>query len=122
MKIAVWLDTDMCETVGGGFSYHDRLVHAIDNYSFDPSLDICFVSCGNVGKLKLKRETILLEYEEKPTLAEKIKTKIPLHRQRFKTLVSDRLNECREQAFVDQLRKNGGCVSHRHRASDPLAA
>lgn len=107
MKIAVWLDTDMCETVGGGFSYHDRLVHAIDNYSFDPSLDICFVSCGNVGKLKLKRETILLEYEEKPTLAEKIKTKIPLHRQRFKTLVSDRLNECREQAFVDQLRKNG---------------
>ena len=44
MKIAVSLDENYRPEEGGGFSYYNRLIKAIDGFQFDPSLDICFVT------------------------------------------------------------------------------
>ena len=42
MKVAVFLNTRLAETVGGGFSYLERLIQAIDEHQFDTRLEICF--------------------------------------------------------------------------------
>lgn len=44
MKIGVWLGKYNNPQIGGGFSYVDRLISAIDSFQFDPMIEICFIS------------------------------------------------------------------------------
>jgi hypothetical protein len=47
MKVAIWLSNDMIPTKGGGASYYKTLINGIDNYSFDPSIEIVYVTYRN---------------------------------------------------------------------------
>lgn len=103
MKIGVWLDSNTNEQIGGGFSYYDRLVNSIDNYSFDNSLDICFVTNGNTERISLKKEVIQLKTDIQPSLKEKFLCRIPMHRQRFKNLMNNRINNNKNKYYINQL-------------------
>lgn len=46
MKIAIILKNNYRQSAGGGFSYYDKLVKAIDAYQFDENLEFCFVHFG----------------------------------------------------------------------------
>jgi glycosyltransferase involved in cell wall biosynthesis len=59
IKIAIWLNRGYAPKEGGGYSYYERLVDAIDNYDFDENIDVCFVTEDENIK-GLKREVILL--------------------------------------------------------------
>ena len=63
MRVAVWLDKDYKPEIGGGFTYYDKLVKAIDTYQFDSSLDICFVSDKTNDTKYFSRSLILLNYQ-----------------------------------------------------------
>ena len=43
-------------TLGGGFSYQERLIEAIDAYSFDPSVEVCFVGRIAAEKVRLTKK------------------------------------------------------------------
>jgi glycosyltransferase involved in cell wall biosynthesis len=54
LKVGIYL-IDLLPAEGGGFSYSERLIHAIDNHPFDPRLQVCFVGRrpgGNTGMKK----------------------------------------------------------------------
>jgi glycosyltransferase involved in cell wall biosynthesis len=46
LKVGVYLTGRIAKDVGGGFFYSEKLIEAIDNHRFDPSLQICFVGRG----------------------------------------------------------------------------
>jgi len=71
MKIAVWLDNDYKPTAGGGFSYYEKLIQAIDTYMFNESLEIVFVSYSN-NNIGINKDLITLENEVKSSLKIKI--------------------------------------------------
>ncbi len=63
IKIAVWLDKNYKREIGGGFSYYDKLIHAIDNYQFDSSIEVCFVTENrNIDNSLHKKEILQLPY------------------------------------------------------------
>ena len=63
VKIAIWLDKSYHSKAGGGFSYYDKLVHIIDSYHFDSSVEVCFaIESPNADHLSLKKEVINLYY------------------------------------------------------------
>ena len=47
---------DINPSIGGNFSYHDKLIRVIDNYEFDKQLEICFVGRVSGRKIKFKKE------------------------------------------------------------------
>ena len=103
MKIAIWLDSEYFETIGGGFSYYDRLINEIDNYSFDPILDICYITDCTPKNKVLTREIIQLEYNTKLKLIDKLKYQIPFNRNKFRNNINQKINREKELAFVDQI-------------------
>jgi len=62
VKIAVWLDENCNPEQGGGFSYYDKLVQAIDNYQFDSSIELCFVTAGIVSAGYFQKQITRLTY------------------------------------------------------------
>jgi glycosyltransferase involved in cell wall biosynthesis len=61
MKVAIWLSDDMIPTKGGGASYYKTLINGIDNYSFDTSIEIVYVTYRNDKRNNiLNREIIEL--------------------------------------------------------------
>ena len=107
MKIAIWLDADYRPEEGGGFSYYDKLVKAIDSYAFDPQLEMCFVSDGDITSLPLKREKIQLSFKAHVTFAERLKTHLPLYKDYYKPILQrQRLIE-RHTAYRAQLQSKG---------------
>lgn len=61
-RIGIWIDQNDFPETGGGFSYTQRLVNAIDKREFDQSLEIYFV--GFNLKSNFKKKTINLPYTE----------------------------------------------------------
>ena len=55
MKVAVFLTTHLTSTVGGGYSYWERFVDAIDKYEFSSDLDLCFVGRRQIVNNTLKK-------------------------------------------------------------------
>lgn len=107
MKIAIWLDADYRPEEGGGFSYYDKLVKALDSYAFDPQLELCFVSNGNITSLPLKREKIQLKYKTNAAFGDKVKAHLPLYKDYFRPILSQRQNAARHAAYRDQLKSQG---------------
>ena len=60
MKIAVYLIGNISPKEGGGFSYIERLIQTIDNYSFNDDIEICFVGRTPSSKISLKKKYIQL--------------------------------------------------------------
>lgn len=44
MKVGIWIPKDYHPEQGGSFSYINTLISRIDQYKFDKSLDICFIT------------------------------------------------------------------------------
>ncbi len=63
LRIAVYLNNDFSPKTGGGFSYYQRLVNKIDNFSFDKKIEIFYISEVGV-ELKLRKEVIILPHSE----------------------------------------------------------
>jgi len=62
IKIAVWLNEGYTSEVGGGFSYYDKMIQAIDDYQFDSSVELCFVTESLVSKKTFSKSIIELSY------------------------------------------------------------
>jgi glycosyltransferase involved in cell wall biosynthesis len=61
MKVAIWLSDDMIPTKGGGASYYKTLINGIDNFCFDSSIEIVFVTYRkNRKNINLNRQIIEL--------------------------------------------------------------
>ena len=107
MKIAIWLDADYRPEEGGGFSYYDKLVKALDSYTFDSQLEFCFVSDGNITSLPLKREKYQLKYKTQASFVEKLKAHLPLYKDYYKPILAQRQREERQRAYRNQLKSYG---------------
>ena len=107
MKIAIWLDADYRPEEGGGFSYYDKLVKALDGYTFDSQLEFCFVSDGDITSLPLKREKYQLRYKTQASFVEKLKAHLPLYKDYYKPILAQRQREERQRAYRNQLKSYG---------------
>lgn len=107
MKIAIWLDADYRPEEGGGFSYYDKLVKALDNYAFDPQLEFCFVSNGDITSLPLKREKVQLKSVDNVSFRDKLKSNLPLYKDYYKPILAQRQSVARQAAYRDQLKSYG---------------
>jgi glycosyltransferase involved in cell wall biosynthesis len=56
LKVGVFLVDKMPPTEGGGFSYYDRLVNAIDEHNFNSQLEICFIGRIPSTRIRLKKK------------------------------------------------------------------
>ena len=46
MRIGVFIEESILQNQGGGFSYTQRLIEAIDHHQFPDELDVCFITIG----------------------------------------------------------------------------
>ena len=58
MKIAVWISFNYLPSVGGTFSYVNKLIKSIDEYDFHEELDVCFAATYYIKVGNLQRELI----------------------------------------------------------------
>ncbi|MBO5674429.1 MAG: glycosyltransferase family 4 protein [Paludibacteraceae bacterium] len=107
MKIAIWLDADYRPEEGGGFSYYDKLVKALDSYTFDSQLKLCFVSNGDITSLPLKREKYQLTHKTQASFGDKLKAHMPLYKDYFKPILAQRQRVERQRAYRNQLKSYG---------------
>lgn len=107
MKIAIWLDADYRPEEGGGFSYYDKLVKALDSYAFDPQLELCFVSDGDITLLPLKRDKYQLKYKNNASFCDKVKAHLPLYKDFFRPILSQHQSAARQVTYREQLKSQG---------------
>lgn len=105
MKIGIWLNPDYSPTVGGGFSYYDRLIKGIDNYTFAKELEICFVTTSR-NPIELKHPLIQLSFSYKVSTCEKLKCHIPLLRSSTKKRIADQTDQKRKSSYTKALKEN----------------
>lgn len=109
MKIGVWLGDYKNPEEGGGYSYIDRLVKGIDEYLFNPQIDICFITEDSRIQ-KLRKEVVVLSYHEpiQISLKEKIKCRLPIQsvKNACKSMLQQRYQIAKQKAYIDQLNKN----------------
>ena len=128
MKIAIWLDADYRPEEGGGFSYYDKLVKALDSYAFDPQLEVCFVCDGDITSLPLQREKVQLTFKAHATFGEKIKANLPLYKDYYKPILQQQRTQERHAAYRNQLQSKGIdviyylCQGERHVVDFPFVA
>lgn len=80
MKIGVWLKNDYHPEEGGGFSYYDNLIRALDAHPFGDDIEIAFVATGSGVANTFRREFISLPWERQVLrrVARKLATWLPL--------------------------------------------
>ena len=61
MRIGVWLGSYLNPLNGGEATYIDRLIKAIDDYQFDPLIDVCFITVGDISR-DIKKNIVKLQY------------------------------------------------------------
>ena len=105
MKIGIWLKPDYSPTVGGGFSYYDRLIKGIDDYTFAKELEICFVTTSQ-NPIELKHPVIQLSFSYKVSTCEKLKCHIPLLRNRTRKRIAARTDQKRKSSYTKTLKEN----------------
>lgn len=108
MRIGVWLGKYNNPQIGGGFSYVDRLITAIDSYQFNPMVNICFIAEGSNSR-NLKSEVVILNNRiSTPFLYRALLFLLPLLvLKSFKCRIKDRIQanmeEKRKLSYTDQL-------------------
>ncbi len=58
LKIGVVLDENYAPNNGGGFSYYDKLISLIDNYTFDERIEIVFLDFSDNAQNKYVKQLI----------------------------------------------------------------
>lgn len=58
MNIAIWIQEGYNPKIGGGFSYYDRFIKAIDDISINSNYDLCFASMNGDIKFAFKKRVI----------------------------------------------------------------
>lgn len=106
MKIGIWLNSDYSPTVGGGFSYYDRLIKGIDSYLFANELEICFITTSQTPP-KLNHPIILLSFSYKVSAFEQLKCHVPLLRSRARKRIAARIDHTRKTTYTQTLKENG---------------
>ncbi len=106
MKIGIWLNPNYSPTVGGGFSYYDRLIKGIDNYTFAKELEICFITTSQ-NPIELRHPVIQLSFSYKVSTCEKLKCRIPLLRSRTRKIIAAQTNQKRKSSYTQMLKENG---------------
>ncbi|RYG15766.1 MAG: glycosyltransferase [Chitinophagaceae bacterium] len=61
LKIGIFLQSYIDDRVGGGFSYLTTLIEAIDNYKFDPQLELSFIDTGSSNHLPVRNKILRIE-------------------------------------------------------------
>ena len=56
MRIGLWINDNYNPNRGGGFSYADKLIKAMDTYSFSGDFELCFISLAENAPQCLKHE------------------------------------------------------------------
>ena len=56
MKIGLWIKDNYNPNRGGGFSYADRLIKAMDSYAFTGDFEICFISLAEEKPANLQHK------------------------------------------------------------------
>lgn len=105
MKIGIWLNSDYSPTVGGGFSYYDRLIKGIDSYIFANELEICFITTSQTPP-NLNHPIIQLSLSYKVSAFEKLKCHVPLLRSRTKKRIAARIDHTRKTTYTQTLKEN----------------
>lgn len=95
MKVGIWLDAEYTPEEGGGYSYYDKLVKAIDAYPFDSSVEVCFVTESHSAVLHLQRSLCRLTHIPNISIWKRIK-------KRFSRVCQNEL--IRENALNKQIR------------------
>lgn len=80
MKIGVWLKNDYRPEEGGGFSYYDNLIRALDAHPFGGGLEIAFVATGSGVANNFSKEFISLPWERQlfRRILRKLATRLPM--------------------------------------------
>lgn len=105
MKIGVWLNEDYNPQEGGGFSYYERLVEAIDSYSFDRDVEICYVTKSQADFSMLHHPVIRLKSSYTPSMSSRILCRLPLVGWHYASLNSVERNQTINRQYVTQLQK-----------------
>ena len=105
MKIGIWLDSDYSSTMGGSFSYYDRLITGIDNYTFAKELEICFITTGHKSPT-LKHPVIQLSFSQTIPFFEKLKLHIPLVRSQTRKRIATQTDRLRKDSYAKTLKEN----------------
>lgn len=58
MKVGIWLNEDYRPEEGGGHSYYDKLIKAIDKFEFDNRLEIVFIAAGQ--QYNFRKKTVII--------------------------------------------------------------
>ena len=104
MKVGIWLDAEYTPEEGGGYSYYDKLVQAIDAYPFDSSIDVCFVTESQSADLHLQRSLYRLTYTPNFSIWKRVK-------KRFSRVCQNELireNAINKQKRYRQILKDNG--------------
>ncbi|MBR1785706.1 MAG: glycosyltransferase family 4 protein [Paludibacteraceae bacterium] len=105
MKIGIWINSDYNPQEGGGFSYYERLVRAIDAFTFNPDVEVCFVTFSK-KELPVKKEIIHLNQTVRKTFLERVKCHIPFVGWHYSELASKRVNAQKCDNIRRQLTEN----------------
>jgi glycosyltransferase involved in cell wall biosynthesis len=54
LKVGVWLDENYSPQAGGGYSYYNKLISNLDDFSFHPNLEVVFISTKTIDGLHKK--------------------------------------------------------------------
>ena len=82
LRIGVWINDDYTPSVGGGFSYYNKLITHIDNYTFDHNLEIVFVSTKQTERLN-KRKIVIGKIGFAANLLYKLIRRMPYSKLRY---------------------------------------
>ncbi len=58
LRIGVFLEDGFKPTLGGGFSYYERLIQKIDDFVFDASIEVFFLSKSTISKENFKKKIL----------------------------------------------------------------
>ena len=103
MKIGIWISEGFNPQVGGGASYLERLLLAIDSYAFDEEVEICYVTRKNT-ELPFQRPVIHLPYLRRElTKKEKMQCRLPFMREKIYAVAEERRKENEHQRDIQVL-------------------
>lgn len=107
IKIAVWVNNNYQPEIGGGFSYHSKLINSIDNYSFSNNLEICFVTEEKNLCNSFKRETIFCSYKPNTFFLERLLCHIPRKGNYYQLYKEESILRERDITYHNILKKAG---------------
>lgn len=63
MNIGIFINFKESRFTGGGFSYENKMIYMIDNYSFNNCNNIFFIVDSRLDNIKLNKEHIFINYQ-----------------------------------------------------------